>query len=262
MENCKLEIVLIEDDLALGAAISELFLISGFNVKWLKNGVEALNYLKKNIPDVIVSDLIMPLMDGEELFLKIREKNKFKAIPFILITANINEDVKYKLLENGVNDYILKPFKVKELVYKVNNVINFKKSIEKKNSPDPFSKVTIKLSEQDFITSLNTILIKDLHSKIDIDKLSKQLYISQSTLDKKIRKHTGKNISKYIREFKLEYAIKLINLGERNIQFLVDETGFKSFSYFSTSFKSYVNLAPRDYIKSIDQKKQFPSPVE
>jgi DNA-binding response OmpR family regulator len=249
----KLEIVLIEDDLALGAAISELFLISDFNVKWLENGEEALNYLKKNIPDVIISDLMMPIMDGEELFFKIRKNSKFKTIPFILITANINEEIKYRLLENGVNDYILKPFKVKELIYKVNNVINLKKSIEKKINPDPFSKITIKLSEQDFITSLNSILIKNLRSKIDIGELSKQLYISQSTLDKKIRKHTDKNISKYVREFKLEYAIKLINLGERNIQFLVDETGFKSFSYFSTSFKSYVKLTPRDYIKSIGQ---------
>ena len=70
-------------------------------------------------------------------------------------------------------------------------------------------------------------------------------------MDKKIRKLTNKNITQYIREFKLEYAIKLIDLGERNIQFLVDETGFNSFSYFSTSFKSYVGLTTRDYIKSI-----------
>jgi AraC-like DNA-binding protein len=85
---------------------------------------------------------------------------------------------------------------------------------------------------------------------IGVDELASQLYISKSTLDKKIRKRTDKNISQYIREFKLDYALKLIYLGERNIQFLVDEAGFNSLSYFSTSFKKYVGKTPRDYIKS------------
>jgi AraC-like DNA-binding protein len=64
------------------------------------------------------------------------------------------------------------------------------------------------------------------------------LHVSKSTLDKKIRKRTNKSISQYIREFKLDYALKLIYLGEKNTQFLVDETGFNSMSYFSTSFKN------------------------
>jgi AraC-like DNA-binding protein len=75
------------------------------------------------------------------------------------------------------------------------------------------------------------------------------LHVSKSTLDKKIRKRTNKSISQYIREFKLDYALKLIYLGE-NTQFLVDETGFNSMSYFSTSFKKYVGMTPRDYMKS------------
>ena len=130
------------------------------------------------------------------------------------------------------------------------NILNLKAQIEKKYSPDPFSKFPIKLSEKDLLVSINTILAKNIKNKIDIDDLSSQLYISKSTLDKKIRKRTNKNISQYIREFKLDYALKLIYLGERNMQFLVDETGFNSLSYFSTSFKKYVGVTLRDYIKS------------
>ena len=81
------------------------------------------------------------------------------------------------------------------------------------------------------------------------------LFISKSTLDKRIRKRTNKNISQYMREFRLDYAIKLIHSGERNIKHLVSETGFSSFSYFTTSFKSYLNVTPRDYIKSIQIEK-------
>ncbi|MDI5896891.1 response regulator transcription factor [Flavobacterium yafengii] len=251
MRNQKIKIVLIEDDKALGNSILELLALNDFDVNWFEDGLEALVYLNKNTPDIVISDLMMPHMDGEELFLKIRKNSKFNTIPFIMITANTDDDVKFKQLENGVNDFIMKPFKVKELIYKIKSVVELKKSIEKKFSPDPFSKITIKLSEKDFLTSLNEILIKNLKSKIDVNELSMHLFISKSTLDKRIRKRTNKNISQYMREFRLDYAIKLIHSGERNIQYLVSETGFSSFSYFTTSFKSYLNVTPRDYIKSI-----------
>jgi DNA-binding response OmpR family regulator len=252
MRKVQFKIVLIEDDLNLGASILELLVLGGFAVNWFKNGVEALDYLHNNVPDIIISDLMMPLMNGEELFLKIRKINKFNTVPFIIITANSNDGVRYKQLENGVNDYIMKPFKVKEVIFKINNILALKMQIENKFSPDPFSKITIQLSEKDFILSVNSILSKNLKSKVDINDIANLLHISKSTLDKKIRKRTNKNISQYIREFKLDYAIKLIDLGERNVQFLVDETGFNSFSYFSTSFKNYKDLTPSAYIKSLE----------
>ncbi|MFV5686501.1 response regulator [Flavobacterium sp. GB2R13] len=251
----KKKIVLIEDDLALGNSILELLRWSDFDVNWFEDGLKALVYLNKNIPDIIISDLKMPNMNGEELFLKIRKNSKFNTIPFIIITANMDDDVKFRQLENGVNDFIMKPFKVKELVYKIKNLIDLKKNIEKKFIPDPFSKITIQLSRKDFISSLNEILIKNIKYKMDMSQLSADLFISKSTLDKRIRKLTNKNITQYTREFKLDYAVRLMQLGERNIQYLVNETGFSSFSYFSTSFKSYLNITPRDYIKSINIEK-------
>lgn len=247
----KTKLVLIEDDYALGGSIKEILTLSNYNVEWFETGGEAVLYLKKNTCDLIICDFMMPSMNGEELFFKLHKKIRENSIPFIVITANIDKAVKYKQLENGVNDFITKPFSVKELVFKIKNLLDFKKNILKKNISDPYSKVTIKLSEKDFIASLNEILIKNIKSKIDVTDLSKKLFISKSTLDKKIRKHSGKNISQYIREFKLEYAIKLIHLGEKNIQFLVYETGFNSFSYFSTSFKSYTGMSARAYIKSL-----------
>jgi DNA-binding response OmpR family regulator len=247
----KQKIVLIEDDVALGNSILELLLLSNFDVTWFEDSAEALQYLYQNIPDLIISDLMMPVMNGEELYLNIRKNRKFTTIPFIIITANIDDEVKLRQLEHGVNDYIMKPFKVKELIFKVNNVLELRKNIEKNFGIDPFSKVTIKLSEKDFLTSLNDLLLKGIKTRPDLDELSKKLFISKSTLDKRIRKLTNKNISQYIREFKIQYAMKLIKLGERNIQFLVDETGFASFSYFSTSFKGYSKMSPRDYIKSV-----------
>ncbi|WP_426092428.1 response regulator [Flavobacterium sp. DSR3-2] len=254
MINPNIKLVLIEDDLALGNSISELLTLSGFEVKWFKDGNEALINLNINLPDIIISDLMMPIMNGEELFLRIRQNKKFSTIPFIIITANIDDDVKIKQLKNGVNDFIMKPFKVVELIYKIKNLISLKNNFEKKFRPDPFSRITIKLSKKDFLTSLDEVLAKNIKSKVNIDNLCSELFISKSTLDKRIRKLTSKNASQYIREFKLDYAVNLIHLGERNIQYLVDETGFSSFSYFSTSFKLYLDLSPRDFIKSTQLK--------
>lgn len=251
MKIYKRKIVLIEDDKALGNSILELLLFNNFEVTWFDDSVKALDYLSQNFPDLIISDLMMPGMNGEDLYLNIRKNKKFTVVPFIIITANIDDEVKLRQLEHGVNDYIMKPFQIKELILKVNNVLELRKNIEKNFGIDPFSKVTIKLSEKDFLTSLNEALLKDIKVRPNLDELSKSLFISKSTLDKRIRKLTNKNISQYIREFKIQYAMKLIDLGERNIQFLVDQTGFGSFSYFSTSFKSYLNISPRDYIKSV-----------
>ena len=251
----KINVMLIEDDIALGSSITEILSLSNFNVNWLVDGLKALDFLKYNTTDIIISDLMMPLMDGEELYKNIKNDEKFKTIPFIIITANFDDKIRFKQLESGVNDFILKPFKSSELILKIKNLLTFKHNIEKKFRPDPFSKVTIKLSEKDFLETINEYILRNLKSKIKLEDLSNYLFISESTLDKKIRRLARKNTTQYIREFKLDYALRLIDLGERNIQFLVNETGFNSFSYFSSSFKSYFGISTRIYISHLNEKK-------
>jgi DNA-binding response OmpR family regulator len=250
----KYKIVLVEDDLTLGHSIFTALTMCGFDVRWIQCGHEAMNYIKKNGCDFIICDLVMPKMNGDELLSILRKDKKYNCTPFIIITANVDTEVKYSLLESGVNDYITKPFNTKELIYKINNVLAFKQQIIKTEKPDPFSKVTIKLSETNFLTSLNEVLLKNLKTQINTEQLSKLLFKSKSTLDKQIRKHTKRNTSQYMREFKIEYAIKLINLGEKSVYFLLTETGFNSSSYFTTSFKNYTGMTPRSYIKYLDVK--------
>ena len=104
MKIQKQKIVLIEDDVALGDSILELLLLSNFDVTWFQDSTAALQYLYQNIPDVIISDLMMPDMNGEELYLNIRKNRKFTTVPFIIITANMDDEVKLRQLEHGVND--------------------------------------------------------------------------------------------------------------------------------------------------------------
>lgn len=243
--------------MVLGSSLVEILTFNNFAVQWFKDGTEAFRYLSKYTCDAIISDLMMPTMNGEDFFLKIHKDLKSNSTPFIVITAKMDNESKYRLLEQGANDYIMKPFKIAELIYKIRNILNFKLNVIRKWSPDPFSRVTINVSERDFITSVNEILMENLKSKINHTALAKTLFISKSTLDNRIRKHTSKNISQYIREFKLNHTLKLIHLGEKNIQSLVNESGFNSFSYFNSSFKSFVGMSARDYIKNQNSKGEF-----
>ena len=248
------QLLLVEDDISLGQTISELLQVNEYEVKWCKNGLEAFQFLENNLPDIIICDLMMPLMTGEELFLKIRNFRKFDQIPFIIITADITFENKIKQLENGVNDFINKPFKIQELVLKIKNFLQYKENVVKQ-SQNPVSKIQIKSRKNDFFEKIDEIILKNIKSDITIEKLAKEIFVSKSTLDKKIRKFKQVNVSTYIREIRLNYAISLIEAGEGNVDALANECGFNSTSYFSICFKSYAGLPPKKYIKQKIQGK-------
>ena len=247
MEKNKVTLLLVEDDLSLGQTLSELLVVNGYFVEWCIDGVEASKYLKNNLPEIIVCDLMMPVMSGEELFLKIRNFRKFDQIPFIMITADVSFESKIKQLQNGVNDFINKPFKIQELVLKIQNFLDYKQKVINQ-SQNPVTNIKLKSRKSDFFEKINEIIIKNIKSDITIEQLSKEVYVSKSTLDKKIRKFKQVNISTYIREIRLNYAISLIESGEVNVDTLASESGFNSTSYFSVCFKNYTSLSPKKYI--------------
>jgi DNA-binding response OmpR family regulator len=250
MKNKILNLLLVEDDTALGQTVYELLVMNNYNVKWCQNGLEAFHYLEGNIPDVILCDLMMPIMSGEELFLKIRNFKKFNQVPFIVITADMTLERRMKQLENGVNDFINKPFKMQELLLKIRNIIDYKENIIKLYQ-DPLSKVSVSFRRNDFFENLNSILIKNLKTNISIEKLASEIYVSKSTLDKKIRKQKKVNVSTYVREFKLNYAIKMMEAGETSVDVLASECGFNSLSYFSISFKRFTGVSPKKYMQKL-----------
>ncbi|RAR47254.1 response regulator transcription factor [Flavobacterium lacus] len=250
MQSENYSILLIEDDLSLGQTLLDLFKSERYNVKWCKSGHEAMHYLENSVVDAIVCDLMMPGMSGEEFFLRIRKISKYDKIPFIVITANAAYDTKIRQLENGVNGYLTKPFKFQELVLKVKNIIDHSIRLTKTN--DKLSPhINEKFLKKNFFKSLHAILEKNINSTIEIDEIAKELFVSKSTVFKRIKAAKDCSTSQYIREFKIRYAIRLIEEGETNVQFLADSLGFNSLSYFSICFKKYTKVSPKKYIKSI-----------
>ena len=137
----------------------------------------------------------------------------------------------------------------KKIIEKIKNIYNVYENsndfedLIKRNTIDPFAKVTIKLKNKNFFERLNDIILSNIKSNLTIDKMATELFISKSALDKKIRRDKQMNTTTYVREFRIEYAIRMIEAGETNVQQLADACGFNSLSYFSISFNIYIRIS-------------------
>jgi DNA-binding response OmpR family regulator len=250
--SIKTKILLVEDDVNIASTMIDYFHSLDFTIQWAPNGLVALKYLKRFVPDVIICDLMMPVMSGEVFFNELKKNHSLKSIPFLIISANSSNESKLKQLELGANDYIIKPFKFEELVFKIQNLLNYKNAILVDKKQANFNKLNLKV--RTFENELDEFLIQNISSNFDISTLAEYLNMSNSTLDKTIRKKFKVNVSSYIRQFRLEYAINLMNKGLDNIGQIAFQSGFNSASYFSTSFKNYKSKSPKEYIKEINLK--------
>jgi DNA-binding response OmpR family regulator len=241
------KVLLVEDDLALGQTILELLKFNNYRVKWCSSGLEALSYLETATPDIIICDLIMPKMSGEVLFVTIREIEKLNKVPFIVITADASFNMKIRQLQNGVNDYINKPFRIQELLLKVKNFIDYKNSLLDLNK-NSIQNINPKIKKINFFENLNSIIENNLNVELDIEFIANELYVSKSTLYKKIKTVRNCNTTQYVREYKIKIAIQLIEEGETNVQNLANNLGFNSLSYFSVCFKKYAKISPKKFI--------------
>lgn len=240
-------ILLLEDDTNLRETLVDIFELKGFKVVTAINGVEALKLLDEIAPNVIVSDVMMPEMDGFEFLKRIKENPQTEITPVIMVTANTLQDAKYKGLEYGANDYITKPFDTKELLFKVQNLIKINPK-----SPKPTLINPIK------VDSVENIFIEDLKSKmlafladenLTVEQLAKALFLGKSTFQRKIKKVTGLSAKEYIRTFRLEYAYQLLEQKAGSAGDIAIKTGFRSAAYFSYAFKQHYGKSPSEIRK-------------
>jgi len=243
------KILLVEDDKNIALAIIEYFEALNFNIYWAPDGLEGFKMIRKIKPDIILCDLMMPKISGDELLKRIKSDAVFHSTPFLFISANVTTKSKLNQLKMGAADYIVKPFQFEEVLFKINNLLEYKKNLLAEKKQQKFQSL-----QHDFKTfeeQLDAFLLKYVSEQFTISQLAEHLNISSSTLDKNIRKKFGLNISTYIRHFRLEYAKSLIKKGLDNISEISYKSGFNSPSYFATSFKAYTSKTPRGYIKEI-----------
>lgn len=240
-------VLIVEDDKVLSLSLKELLETSGFEVRTTKDGKMALQEIYRRSPDLIISDLMMPNLDGFKLLTRLRKDAKFDTIPFIVITGNVLIEEKMKLLQKGVNGYMIKPFSFQELTYKINNLLKFKEDLIRKYEIKIDYSV-YGLDNDDFLLNkINKFILENIKNSFEISELASYCNVSKSTLDKRIRRITKKNVSQYIREYRLEYSIRLMQKGVRSIKKVCHESGFNSAAYYCLAFKKYKGITPKKY---------------
>jgi signal transduction histidine kinase/CheY-like chemotaxis protein/ligand-binding sensor domain-containing protein/AraC-like DNA-binding protein len=217
-----------------------------------KNGKEALDVLRNSQPDILISDVMMPVMNGYQLCKEVKAKIDISHIPVILLTAkNDNESRKigYKL---GADFYLSKPFDIELLISVIQNQLKRKEIIKRKYqqevAPLAPEQSTISNADERFMIKLNSLIKENYgNSDFDVAVIVDHLAMSRASLYSKMKNITGLGINDYINKCRITAACSLLKETDKSISDIAFEAGFTSQRYFSTVFKQAMQKTPRDY---------------
>jgi DNA-binding response OmpR family regulator len=230
-----------------------------FSIITAENGKEGFEMAIKKVPDLIVSDVMMPLMDGVELCKRIKSDMRTSHVPVILLTAKSGEESHIEGLDVGADDYIPKPFNVKILRARITNVIASRRKLHElfsSKEPIDLDKVITNDHDRNFLTKLEEVMRSNVKNpNFNHELLVKEIGVSKTQLYRKLQAITGNTVHQYIRNYRLKIAYEAIRTKkDLMISEIVYELGFKDHSYFSKSFHSYFGLWPKDLRNAEIQK--------
>lgn len=250
-------ILIVEDDDELLNIMVKLLNVK-YNVFTATNAIEGLKVLKNTNIDLIVSDIMMPEMDGIEFCKKVKSIAEYSHIPIILLTAKNQEEDRAEAYNSGANGFISKPFNLQVLYSKIASLLLY----EEKIAQEFKQMYALKLKNVDFSSmdeefmdqAINCIYHNIGNSDFDSQQFADALGVSKSTLFKKLKSYTGLNPSSIIREIRLKTACQIIE-DKKNIRIsdLAYAVGFNNPKYFSTCFKDKYGVVPSEYNKNTPQ---------
>ena len=230
-------------------------LSSEYNVLAASNGEEGMKLIKEQKIDIVVSDIMMPVMDGCQLCNFIKNDIEYSHIPVILLTAAVGVETRIETLEVGADGYIEKPFAIELLMANISNLFKNKEIAYRQfaNSPlSHFNSLSFNNIEKAFMDKLHEAIMKHMAEQdLGIDTLTTLLGTSTSTLYRKIKANTGLNTNEYIRICRLKKAAEMLSTQEYRINEVAYLVGFSSPSYFTTSFQKQFNISPSAFVKNL-----------
>ena len=229
-------------------------LVNYYKITEASNGEEGLCKSLNNIPDLIISDIMMPKLDGIQFCNKLKSDSRTSHIPLILLTAKATLKDKIEGLETGADDYIMKPFEASELKARIKNLLEQRKRIHEhfqKNGLFEIEKEKINSVDQKFLQKAAEIINKHISDPyFSVEKLAESLAVSRSLLHKKLVSLIGEPPGDLIRRTRLNKAAKLIEHNSGNITQIAFEVGFNDPSYFTACFKKQFGVSPSHYHKA------------
>jgi len=245
-------ILIVEDNLELNSFLTTYFK-ENYTVLSAFNGKDAINSLESYSPDIILSDIVMPEMDGLELCQFLKTNILFSHIPIILLTAKT--DLKYKIegLETGADAYIEKPFSIDHLEAQILNLLENRDKLKANfmNSPlTAIRSISKNKADESFLLDITNIIYANI-TNIDfsVEELSQHISMSRSNLHRKVKGISGLAPNDFIRLVRLKKAVKLMSDGENRINEICYMVGFNTPSYFAKCFHKQFGILPKDFIK-------------
>ena len=244
--NQSLPIVLVIDDNGEIRSFLRLLLEKEYQIFEAKNGEEGLDIAKREIPDLILCDVMMPDLEGFEVTERLKNEELTSHIPILLLTARSADDQQIIGLKSGADDYITKPFNASILKLKIRNALARKRILKAYLQNNAGNE-----ADHKFINKLNEIIDNNLEKQdFGHEDLSKLIYMSKSQIYRKIQAVTNTTVHEYIRNRRLLKAKELLKNGTHKISEVAYLTGFYDHAQFTRSFKKYYNISPSEFIKS------------
>jgi signal transduction histidine kinase/ligand-binding sensor domain-containing protein/DNA-binding response OmpR family regulator len=245
-------VLLVEDDLDMNEFIGR-GLAAQYRIKSAFNGKEALQLARRLNPDLILSDIMMPEMDGLEMGHNLQNDINTSHIPLLFLTAKTNRENELEGLQAGAVDYISKPFSMASLIMKVSNILKTRDLLRER-----FQKSSLLEPEVEQLSSLDEEFLKKVmevfnnnidNSEFDVERMSRELGISANQTYRKIKALTGQTAKEFIRTQRLKCAAKLLIQKKRSVSEVIYMVGFTNPSYFSRCFKEFYQCTPTEYIE-------------
>lgn len=245
------KILIVEDNKELREFVSNC-LSEHFKAYEAENGVEALTIVEKENVDVIISDILMPEMNGLEFCHRIKSNPEYSYIPVILLSAKTDTSSKIEGLNVGADVYVEKPFSMEQLLAQINSIIENRNRIRENFQKSPlqyFKQSPEKNNNTEFIEKLNDVILENI-ADIDfsIDNLSEQFSMSRSNFHKKIKNITGITPNDCIKLIRLNKAAQMLSMGKYKINEVCYLVGFNTPSYFSKCFYEQFGKLPKDFL--------------
>ncbi len=246
-------LLIVEDNPDMRKYIKTYF-IHNYKVLEAEDGEIGISMALSYIPDLIISDVMMPKVGGVELCSSLKADHKTNHIPIILLTAKVGDDNELEGLKSGADDYIVKPFNAQALLVKVERLISTRKELQEKYQKElvinPLNLV-FQSEEEKFATCLQEVLEKHLPDpEFSVDQFCELTLMSRTQLHRKLKALTGLSATAFIRTQRIKMASELLLKPEISISEVCYSTGFNDTSYFSKCFKEIQGCTPSEYMKN------------
>ena len=226
-----------------------------YNIITAANGQDAVDKLQEERIDLVVSDIMMPLMDGCQLCNYIKTNMEYSHLPVLLLTAAVGMETRLQTLEVGADGYIEKPFPIALLRANIASLFKNRDIAYKQFTDSPlthFNSVNSSKMDEEFMEKLHGIVMKHMAEQdLSIETLTTLIGTSKSTLYRKVKANTGLNINEYIRLCRLKQAAEMLSSQKYRVNEVAYMVGFSSPSYFATSFQKQFNISPSAFVKNL-----------